>query len=232
LFIYIVISGGGKVGSFLAERLVERGHAVTVIEKNEKACWKLATSIDAIVIHGDACDYHYQDEAEVIRAHVFAAVTGDDDDNLVACQLARTSFEVPRLVARVNNPKNEQIFTMLGIDAVSSTTIIAALIESMTTVGDIITLHTLHKGKLAMVELEIPPEGSDACTYDIGELELPPACVLISIVRGEEVIIPHGGDRIQAGDAVIAVTLVERKDDLREALLGRKEPTQGGGSPD
>lgn len=207
------------MGSSLAERLVDGGHAVTVIEKDEKTCWNLATAVDAIVINGDACDYHYQDEAQVNRAHVFAAVTGDDDDNLVACQLARTSFEVPRLVARVNNPKNEQIFTMMGIDVVSSTSIIAGLIESMTTVGDIITLHTMHKGKLAMVELDIPPEGSDACTYEIGELGLPLGCVLISIVRGDEVIIPHGGDRIQAGDAVIAVTLVDKEEALRRKLL-------------
>ncbi len=212
------------MGSFLAERLSEGGHAVTVIEKDERTCWELATSVDAIVIHGDACDLNYQDEAQVNRAHVFAAVTGDDDDNLVACQLARASFGVPRLVARVNNPKNERIFAMMGIDAVSSTSIIAGLIESMTTVGDVITLFTLHKGKLAVVELDIPPQGSDACACDLRELGLPRGCVLISIMRGGEVIIPHGGERIQAGDTVIAVTQVDKEEDLRGKLLGGGAP--------
>ncbi len=155
-----MISGGGRVGSFLAGRLASRGYTVTVIEKDEAACYELATSVDAIIIHGDACNRHYQEEAQAGRADVFAAVTGDDDDNLVACQLARTHFNVPRLVARVNNPKNEEIFKVMGIDAVSSTNIIAGLIEGMTAAGGITTLHTLHKGRLAMVELDIPPEGS------------------------------------------------------------------------
>jgi len=201
-----------------------------VIEKNEKACWRLATSIDAIVINGDACDYVFQDEAQVNRAHVFAAVTGDDDDNLVACQLARTSFSVPRLVARVNNPKNETIFSAMGIDAVSSTFIIAGLIESMTTVQDIVTLHTMHKGKLAVVELDIPTCGSDACAGNIGELGLPRGCVVISLLRGDEVIIPHGGDLIKAGDRVIAVTLTDREEELRSVLLGDSNMRGEGGT--
>jgi len=201
-----------------------------VIEKNEKACWRLAASIDAIVINGDACDYVFQDEAQVNRAHVFAAVTGDDDDNLVACQLARTSFSVPRLVARVNNPKNETIFSAMGIDAVSSTFIIAGLIESMTTVQDIVTLHTMHKGKLAVVELDIPTCGSDACAGNIAELGLPRGCVVISLLRGDEVIIPHGGDLIKAGDRVIAVTLTDREEELRSVLLGDSNMRGEGGT--
>jgi len=218
--IYIVIGGGGKVGSFLARRLVERGHAVAVIEKNEKVCRALACELNAIVIHGDACDYHYQEEAQMDRAHVFAAVTGDDDDNLVACQLARISFKVPGLVARVNNPENETIFNLMGIDAISSTTIIAQLIESMSTIEHIITLHALRKGKIAVVELDIPPEGSEACGRRIKDLGLPPGCLFISLVRGDEVIIPHGGDTLQPGDAVIAVTSVDKEEDLRRVLLG------------
>jgi len=193
---------------------------VTVIEKDEEVCWQLAETMDAMVIHGDACDYYYQDEAQVNRANVFAAVTGDDDDNLVACQLARISFGVPKLVARVNNPKNEPIFTAMGIDAVSSTFIVAGLIESMTTVQDIVTLHTLHKGRLAVVELDIPPGGSGACSCAVKELGLPEGSVLISLVRGDEVIIPRGGDRILPGDQVIAVTLTEKEEQLRQVLLG------------
>jgi trk/ktr system potassium uptake protein len=215
-----VISGGGRVGSFLAGRLTSRGYAVTVIEKDEAVCHELATSVDAIVIHGDACNRHYQEEAQTGRADVFAAVTGDDDDNLVACQLARTHFGVPRLVARVNNPKNEEIFRVMNIDAISSTSIIAGLIEGMTAVGHLTTLHTLHKGRLAMVELDIPLQGSSACAGTIGELGLPLGCVLVSVSRGEDVIIPRGEDCLQAGDKVIALTFVDQEEELRRALMG------------
>ncbi|WP_287152981.1 NAD-binding protein [Candidatus Solincola tengchongensis] len=216
---YIVIGGGGKVGSFLAERLIERKHAVAVIEKSERDCQRLARDLNALVIHGDACDYHSQEEAQMSRAHVFAAVTGDDDDNLTACQLARTSFGVPRLVARVNDPANEEIFNLMGIDAISSTTIVARLIESMSTVEDIITLHALRKGKVVVVEVDIPPGGSQACCRRIKEIGLPPGCVLISVVRGEEVIIPRGEDILQPGDSVIAVTAVDKEEELRRLLL-------------
>ncbi|MGQ9475125.1 MAG: potassium channel family protein [Actinomycetota bacterium] len=127
--IRVVIMGGGKVGSFLAEILEAKGHQVTVIERNRDLCERIATRTSALVIEGDGCDLRFQEEAAVGSADVFAAVTGDDDDNPVACQLARTHFRVPRAVARVNNPKNERIFNRLGIDAISSTTVIAQLIE-------------------------------------------------------------------------------------------------------
>lgn len=218
------------MGSFLARRLEGRGHAVAVIEKSEKACRKLASSLDVMVIHGDACDQRYMGEAQVGRAHVFAAVTGDDDDNIVSCQLAKSSFDVPRLVARVNDPRNEEVFRLMGIDAVSSTAIIAEMIESRTRLGDIITLHTLHKGRLAVVELDIPEGGSGACSCALKDLELPRGCVLISIVRGEEVIIPHGGDVILAGDAVIAVTTTEKEEELRRVLLGEGGTAKAGRS--
>jgi len=218
--IYIVISGGGKVGSFLAWQLSERKHTVCVIEKDEGRCEKLATSTRAMVINGDACDYRYQEEARVDRAAVFAAVTGDDDDNLVACQLAKTSFDVPRVVARVNNPKNERIFNLMGIDAISSTTIIGHLIEEETTVGDIITLHLMQKGKFAIVEVEIPESGSRCCDRPIKELGLPDACVLVSVIRGDDVTIPRGDDMLKPGDSVIAVTSVEHEETLKKVLTG------------
>jgi trk system potassium uptake protein TrkA len=222
--IYIVIGGAGKVGSFLAERLADRGHAVTVIEKKEKTCRALATSLDAIIIHGDACDSYYQEEAQMNRAHIFTAVTGDDDDNMVACQLASSSFGVPRLIARVNNPKNEEIFRLIGIDAVSSTSIIAELIESKSSVGEVITLHMMHKGRLAMVEIDVPETGSPACGKAVRELGLPRDCVLVSIEREGEVLVPKGGDLILPGDAVVAVTSLDKENDFRQALLGEAPP--------
>jgi trk system potassium uptake protein TrkA len=203
--IYIVISGGGKIGSFLAKKLLDKGHAVAVIEKDSAICENLSFKMNALVINGDACDLRYQEEAHVERADVFAAVTGDDDDNLVACQLAKVSFEVPRAVARVNNPKNERIFNLMGIDAISSTTIIVELVERETTIGDIMTLYTLQKGKLAMVELEIPEAGSAACGKQIKDLGLPRGCVLVSII-----------------------TSVEQEARLRDALVSRQRQVAKG----
>lgn len=210
--------GGGKVGFFLAELLGGKGHQVTVIERNRELCERLAVETSAVVIQGDGCDLRYQEEADVGGAEVFAAVTGDDDDNLVACQLARTYFQVPRTVARVNNPKNERIFNLLGVDAISSTTVIAQLIEERTTIGDIITLHTLKQGKLAVVELDLPEDRCSSCSVPLRELGLPAGCVLVSILRGDEVIIPQGSSMLQPGDTVIAVTEPELEGELKRIL--------------
>lgn len=212
--------GGGKVGSFLTEALEAKGHLVTVIERNRELCEKIAMRTAATVIEGDGCDLRFQEEAEVDKADVFAAVTGDDDDNLVACQLARTHFQVPRAVARVNNPKNERIFNKLGIDAISSTTVIAQLIEERTTVGDIITLHTLKKGRLAVVELDLPEDRCRSCDVPLRDLGLPKGCVLVSIIRGEEIVIPQGGSTLQPGDTIIAVTEPEKEGELKRVLTG------------
>jgi trk system potassium uptake protein TrkA len=215
-----VIIGGGKVGAFLAEALDSKGNRVAVIERSQELCERLANTTSALVIHGDGCDLRYQEEANVAEADVFAAVTGDDDDNLVACQLAKTYFQVPRTVARVNNPKNERIFNKLGVDAISSTTVIAQLIEERTTVGDIITLHTLKKGRLAVVELDLPEDHCRSCEVPLRDLGLPMGCVLVSIIRGEEVVIPQGGSVLQPGDTVIAVTEPEKEGELKRILIG------------
>lgn len=215
--IYIVISGGGMVGAFLAQNLSDK-HTVVIIEKSAERCEKLATNSRAMVINGDACDLRTQQEARVEKADVFTAVTGDDDDNLVACQLAKTSFNTPRTVARVNNPKNEHIFNLMGIDAISSTTVISHLIEEETTIGDIITLHMLKKDKVAIVEVDIPSANCNSCGKAIKDLGLPEGCVLVSLVRDDEAIIPYGNTVIQAGDSVIAVTSVEKEETLKKIL--------------
>ncbi|MBK5093053.1 MAG: NAD-binding protein [Actinobacteria bacterium] len=206
------------MGSFLARKVCDKGYTVVVIEKDKAICEKLADTTPALVIRGDACDYRYQYEARMDKADVFAAVTGDDDDNLVACQLAKTSFNVARTVARVNNPKNEHIFNLMGIDAISSTTIISHLIEEETTVGEIITLHLMQKGRLAIVEVEIPAKGSSSCGKAIKDLGLPTECVLVTIIRGDQIIIPRGDEVLQPNDSVIAITEVEKEHMLKKLL--------------
>lgn len=219
---YIVINGGGKVASYLARTLLERGHDVALIEKRDVIAEKLATELPSrtLIIRGDGCDVAYQEDAGVARADVFAAVTGDDDDNLVACQLAKVAFGVPRAVARVNNPKNERIFNALGVEAISSTTIISRMIEEEATVGDIRTLTTLRKGHMAIVEIELPTERCVVCNKAVASLELPGDCVLVAIVRGEDILTVHGDTHLQPGDVVIAFTNVEHERALKKALTG------------
>jgi trk system potassium uptake protein TrkA len=218
----IVVNGGGKVASYLARTLIERGHTVALIEKREAVAEKLATELPKrpLIILGDGCDVSFQEDAGVGHADVFAAVTGDDDDNLVSCQLAKTAFGVPRCVARVNNPKNQHIFNALGIEAISSTSIIARMIEEETTIGDIRTLASLRKGNMAVVEIDLPTDRCVVCDVAVKDLNLPVDCVLFAIVRGEEVITVHGDTTMQPGDVVVAFTSVEHEAALKKALTG------------
>lgn len=220
---YIVINGGGKVASYLARTLGESGHDVAVIEKRADVVEKLIGELPrrALVILGDGCDAQFQDDAGAARADVFASVTGDDDDNLVACQLAKVAFGVPRAVARVNNPKNEHIFNALGIEAISSTTIISRMIEEEATVGDIHTLATLRKGDMAIVEIELPVDRCTVCNRPVSSLELPKDSVLIAVIRpNEDVETVHGDTELGPGDTVIAFTGVESERALKRVLTG------------
>jgi trk system potassium uptake protein TrkA len=218
---YVVIAGGGKVGRAIAQELLDDRHEVTIIEKVEDRCEQLLRQHDLLVIHGDACDVRYLEQARPERADVFAATTGDDDDNFVACQLARTTFAVPRVIARVNTPRNEEIFERMGIEAVSTTSLISRLIREEVTVGDLIHLSTLRGGRVNLVEIDIPAK-ADCPDCTIAELELPEQSVLVAVFRGDQTLIPRGDTKLAPGDQVIALTTPELEDELRDAVLGRR----------
>ena len=219
---YIVISGGGKVGSYLAHNLIKKGHGVAIIEKRSGVLEKLAEELptEVLLIEGDGCDVKYQEDAGVAHADIFAAVTGNDDDNLVSCQLARARFAVKRTVARINSPKNEHIFHALGIEGISSTTIISRLIEEEVTIGDIIRLHTLEKGQISLVEIDLPNTHGLAGNKKVQELGLPEGSVLVAIVRGDRVIVPKGNTVMETGDRVLAITGLGKEEELRRVLQG------------
>lgn len=218
----MVINGGGKVGSFLAMAMVKNGHLVTLIERRLEVSQKVALEVpEALIILGDGCDVRYQEDAGVDNADVFVTVTGDDDDNLVACQIAQGVFSVQRAIARVNNPKNEAIFRALGIEAVSSTTIIARLIEEEISIGNVVTLQALKKGKMALVEIELPKAGGAGAGVQIQDLELPQDCVLVSIVRDDDIIIPRGETLLEGGDTVVVLTKVANEKALTRSLVGK-----------
>ncbi len=215
---YIVIVGGGKVGFYLAKELVEANHEVLVVEKNPTKCAEIAETLGEIVMRGDGCEAAIQERVGTGRADLFLAVTGEDEDNLVACQVARHVFNVPRTVARVNNPKNEAIFRKLGIDStVSATSAIMAHIEQELPSHSLIPLLTLRRG-FEIVEVKVP-EDSAVVGKPINEVQLPQQSIIWGIVDADgSPKTPTSDTVLHAGDDVVAVTLQESEEALRTAL--------------
>lgn len=155
---YIVIMGGGKVGEYLASVLLGQGHQVAVIEQDRRTADRLSMNLtgDYLIICGDGCDSDYLEDAGVRKADVLAAVTGHDDANLVSCELATQIFKVPRCIARVNNPKNRRVFREVGIESVSSTMLIANMIEEEAMMGSVGVVSALSRGDVVLIEAAIP----------------------------------------------------------------------------
>lgn len=222
---FIIIAGGGKVGSYLVRDLSRKKHSVVLIEKRPERCRLIAEdNPDVLVIKGDACDIRYLEEAGADRADVIAAVTGDDDDNLVICQIAREVFKIPRIIARVNDPRNQKVFQQVGIrQAISGTSIIGRLIEEEATFGDLLRLGFLKEGNLVLVEMELPLN-SPVAGKKVSSIGFPKDCVLLAMIRGEEVVIPKGTTVLKPGDKIIAVTSIEKESVFRDVLTGRLKP--------
>jgi trk system potassium uptake protein TrkA len=218
---YIIIVGAGKIGYFLAKRLIRNKHTVSIVDKNKLICEEAAKGMDALVINGDGCDPRILEEAGIARADIVAAVTGDDEDNLIVCQLAKERFNIQRTVGRVNNPDNEHTFSELGIDVpVDSTKIIAKIIEEEVSFSDFVNLMSFKRGKLAIVRVDLPKD-SPVINKKIKDIVLPQDSVLVSILRGEEVIVPKGDTILKSGDDVVALTLVGNEPQLLNLLVGK-----------
>jgi len=218
---YIVIVGAGKIGYYLAKRLCASKHTVSVVDKDKTLCEEIARDMEALVINGDGCEPTVLQEAGIERADVLAAVTGDDEDNLIICQLAKERFNVNRTVGRVNNPGDEHTFTQLGIDVpVDSTKIIAKVIEEEVSFSDFVNLMSFKRGKLAIVRLDLP-EDSPVVGKELKSVQLPPDSVIVSVLRGEEVIVPKGDTVFRNGDDIIAITLIGNEPQLLNLLAGK-----------
>ena len=218
---YIIVVGGGKVGYYLTKALLEQGHEVLVIEKDPGKCMALRDELGANVLEGDGCEAATMTEAGANRADNVIAVTGDDEDNLVVCQVARHKFSVPRTIARINNPKNQRIFQRLGIDVtISSTDLILSQIQQAIPAESLLHLLTLRNVGVSFVELEIPPD-SPALGRPLRDLGIPDDCILPLVIRqGEQAIIPYGSTLLEAGDQVIAVSSEQSEETLRRILQG------------
>jgi trk system potassium uptake protein len=218
---YIIIVGAGKVGYFLAKRLCQDKHGVSIVEKDKATCEEIAKELDLMVIRGDGCDPQILEQAGAARADVVAAVTGDDEDNLIICQLAKELFRVHRTIGRVNNPQNEQTFSELGVDIpMNSTEIIAKIIEEEVSFSDFVSLLSFKRGKLAIVRVDLP-ENSPVIDKQVKDIQWPKNSVLLSVVRKDDVVIPRGDTVLRAGDDVIALTLVGSESQLSNLLAGK-----------
>lgn len=212
---YVIVVGAGKVGYYLAKALIQEGHEVLVLEKDRKTVENLRDELGELIAYGDGCEIRTMSEIGMGRANVVVAVTGDDEDNLVICQMAKRKFGVPRTIARVNDPKNEELFRELGIDqTVSSTRIIFNLLEQQIETGQVIPLAALKKGEIEVVEANVTP-GSSVAGLKIGQIDLPPNTLIISVIRDDHAMIPHSDTKLREGDSVIAMIKAEREKELR-----------------
>jgi len=219
---YVVVVGGGRIGRYVARDLVRKGHEVTVIELEGGRVESLVAETGVLVIEGDAADLRYLEQAHTERADVFVSTTHEDELNLVACQLARIEFGTKRVISRVNDPKNVEIFQVLGIEAVSSTRLISELIENEFSVGELIHLTSLRGGRASLVEIRIPDGPHAPPARRIDTIALPEDVVIAVVFRGDETIIPRGGTRIEPGDEIIALSGPNSGDALSAALLGSR----------
>lgn len=216
---FIVIAGGGKVGSYLASVLLQSGNEVAVIEETLKTADQLSVMLEGgyLVIHGDGCDSRYQEDAGIRRADVFVATTGLDDSNLVACEIAQRVFHVPRVIARVNNPKNLRIFREVGIECVSSTTLIANLIEEEALLGSVSVVSSLTHGNVALTEVVVPRmrHHSNEAGVDIDSLPLPDNVLIAAVATKEDVVVASDNLVMYPGDKAIVVADNDVLDEVR-----------------
>lgn len=215
---YIIIVGGGKVGYYLTKTLLSEGHEVLLIEKNPEKTELFVEQFGAVVVAGDGAEAAVLAQSGAARADVVIAVTGEDEDNLVVCQVAKTKFHVGRTIARVNNPKNEYLFRMLGVDiTVSQTDYILTLIEQAIPDQPFIHLVNLIHEDMAIVDAKVIP-GSKIANRTIGDIPVPEGCIIAAIIRGGELIIPSPSTEVKEGDDVIAVAHRAIEEDLRKLL--------------
>jgi trk system potassium uptake protein TrkA len=219
----VVVAGAGNVGRHLCHDLAERGHDVTLIEQEPVAVGRARAEMrqEVTVLLGDACEPYILEEAKAGQADVVVAATGDDEDNLVVSLLAKQEFAVPRVIARVNHPKNEWLFNEnWGVDlSVSTPHLITALVEEAVTVGRLVRILQFEGGQARLVEVTLA-EDSPVIDRALRDVDVPRNATIVAIVRDEHVVMPRGDSIFEAGDEVLAMVTPESEDEVRRILTG------------
>jgi trk system potassium uptake protein TrkA len=218
---YILIGGGGQVGYYLTKGLLQQGHEVLLLEKDSRRLSQLSEELGSAITRGDACEAQILADVGCERADIVIAVTGDDEDNLVICQLAKARFNVRRTIARVNDPRNDDLFRKLGIDVtVSPTRTILHMIEAEIPHHIVVPLMTLTHAGLGLVEVTVPPD-SPAAGRELRTLQLPSSVNLALVVRGDANVTPSGDTIIEPEDRLFALVTAEGESVLQDTILGR-----------
>lgn len=217
---YMIVVGGGKVGYYLSVALLSEGHEVLILEKNPEKCGAICDELGSVVVRGDGCEARTLEDAGTERADLLIAVTDEDEDNLVACQVAKNKFGVPRTIARINNPENEALFKRLGIDVtISSTNLILEHIEEEVPINPLVHLLTVGEGNLELVDVKVP-EGSTVVGKSMKDVTMPPNSMVVLMIGKGKVRVPTDDTIIEAGDQVIAMTQTESEEALRAVFTG------------
>src|SRR5579883_3489370 len=215
---YVIVGGGGDIGYYVTKSLFDQGHEVLLIEKGATRYQSLKEELGQSVFYGDACEARTMDEVGANRADVVIAVTGDDEDNMVICQVAKKRYKVGRTIARLNNPKHEAIFQKLGIDImVSPTKAILSLIEAEIPSSRFVPLMTLKSAGVEIIELRIPAESS-VVGKTLSEVNLPRTGNLALIIRDGQFITPTAETIIYPNDDVFALVNREGEEELRKTF--------------
>jgi trk system potassium uptake protein TrkA len=220
--VFVIVVGGGRIGFYLTKELLAEGHEIVLMEKEPHAAERIRDELGAVVVNRDGCEGTHLAEAGANRATIVAAVTGDDADNLVVCQMAKHHFDVPRTIARVNNPRNEVLFRNLGVDEIiSPTRMVLAAIEQDIPVHELLHLANLEGGELELLEAQIAQD-SPALARRPGDIDLPDGCTLFVVIRDDRAQPVTPETVFQEGDKVIAVSRAECESDLRMQLIGKQ----------
>ena len=218
----VAIAGAGNVGVYIAGDLKEDGHDVLLIEENPDLVALLKPTLEVEWVVADACEVSSLHEAGVAGADVMVAATGDDEDNLVISLLAKQEFAVPRVIARVNHPKNQWLFNETwGVDvSVSTPHLLTALVEEAVSVGSLVRLLQFEGGEARLVEVTLADDTPAAGT-PLAELGIPRDATVVAVVRDRHVVVPRGDTVLRAGDEVLALVTPDSENDLRSILIGR-----------
>jgi len=217
---YFVVAGGGEVGYHLSKALLESGHEVMIIERDRRRALWIEEQLGSVVINAPADEGKYQIQAGCQRADAVLAVTGDDEDNLIISQLAKLKCGASRVIARVNNPKNEIVFKAMGIDeTLSSTRVLMGVIEQELPTGGFMPLMPLTRSDLEIVEAEIAL-GSPAADREVEAVGLPAGAHIGAIVRKGQILHAHRDTKLEVGDRIIVFAPTVAEQEVRKALFG------------